>query len=662
MGGIYTLGVSPGTTLRNNHIHDVYNYASVSHGSGLYPDEGSSDILMENNVVYRVSTSPLFMHYGAECTVHNNILAYGGKGQLRRSREDKRCHYSATQNIVYSDHPQMLDGPWKNKDWHLEKNLYWCTSGEPLFAGRDFSTWQAEGNDKGSIIADPLFNDPANGDFTLKPDSPALTLGFKPIDLKQTGLYGDPGWVKLPQKFPDRKRNEIPPPEVVPLSINYSFEDSDPGNSPYDCEVLTSGSASVSISDESAAEGKQSLKFKDAPGLNQRWMPHVVYQCKYTNGVIQLSWDMMNSKELPADFIVELREYTGGSYLTGPVVSVNRNGEVKASGQAVATIPPGVWAHAEIQLTPGAKSPGNYHLKLTIPGQESITRVLPHSNPKFKNITWLGITSNSDSDASFYIDNLRMGTAEELAVPPRVRRRKPTAGKNGARPSLDNGMLAGYWRFDKNEGYTAMDSSGCANHGEIWARPALGEFGSAVFFDDSASHIRIPDAPALHPGKESFSISMWICPENLAVKSNDNRRRFISKNGFPKTWWNMNLTTGGAITVELSDDQNHHFGTSSQARLTEKKWVHLALVIDRKERVARIYLDGQLDAENKIPESFTGSMDVAGKDFYIGSTWQPFTGLLDDVKFYQRPLSEKEIAEEFEKQRAQYTSSKYRIQ
>jgi hypothetical protein len=36
-------------------------------------------------------------------------------------------------------------------------------------------------------VADPMFVDPDNGDFTLRPESPALALGFQPIDVSQAG-------------------------------------------------------------------------------------------------------------------------------------------------------------------------------------------------------------------------------------------------------------------------------------------------------------------------------------------------------------------------------------------------------------------------------------------------------------------------------------------
>ena len=39
-----------------------------------------------------------------------------------------------------------------------------------------------------SISEDPLFEDPAQDDFRLKPDSPAHALGFKDIDMSRIGL------------------------------------------------------------------------------------------------------------------------------------------------------------------------------------------------------------------------------------------------------------------------------------------------------------------------------------------------------------------------------------------------------------------------------------------------------------------------------------------
>jgi hypothetical protein len=55
----------------------------------------------------------------------------------------------------------------------------------------EWASWQAEGFDTHSVIADPLFADPANDDYRLSPRSPAFRLGFKPIPVEKIGPYPD---------------------------------------------------------------------------------------------------------------------------------------------------------------------------------------------------------------------------------------------------------------------------------------------------------------------------------------------------------------------------------------------------------------------------------------------------------------------------------------
>ncbi len=58
-------------------------------------------------------------------------------------------------------------------------------------AATEWEAWRMAGADTRSVVADPLFVDAARGDFTLKPDSPALKLGFEPIPFKEIGPYRD---------------------------------------------------------------------------------------------------------------------------------------------------------------------------------------------------------------------------------------------------------------------------------------------------------------------------------------------------------------------------------------------------------------------------------------------------------------------------------------
>ncbi|MDY0165403.1 MAG: LamG-like jellyroll fold domain-containing protein [Thermoguttaceae bacterium] len=665
MGAIYTLGLSPGTTIRNNHIHDVYNYAQVSHGSGIYPDEGSTGILIENNVVYRVRNSPLFMHYGKECLVRNNILALGDAGQLRRSREDRRCHYVAEGNIVYGgENTAMLDGRWTNHDWQLGRNVYWSTGGEPEFMGMDFPAWQEFGKDEGSIVADPLFVDPENGDFRLKPESPALALGFEPIDVERAGLYGDPEWVELPKQYPNRQRNEVEPPVEPPFVVHFDFEAEEPDAPPRDGTIVAGQhGASVLVAGDHSAGGTQSLKFTDAADQQYTWTPHLYYRPAppYSEGSVKLSWDMRNCPDAPARFFIEVRQLEPGApYRVGPRVWVEKDGTVTAGGQGLGTIPAGEWVNVAIDLELGENAPPTYRLALAVPGRETIVRELPYQSNDFQRIDWLGISSTSNAATVFHIDNLKLGTEEQLAEPPRRRPvpRFETRRRTGE-PANDQ-MLVGHWNFEGSDGYTADDRSGHGNHGEIWSRLAAGEFGTAMLCTAKASHVTIEDHGSLDFGTGDFSIDLWICPTDLPGREDDPRRRFLSKSDHPHTWWVMDITAEGRISLEMGDSNQVSRTSRTQAGIPENAWSHVAVVTDRSKRQVRFYLNGQRDSVHELPAGFTGTLNVPG-DLTLGSTWQPFMGLLDEVRIFRRALGEAEIKAAYEGERERRAGAEYTV-
>lgn len=191
MGCIYTLGVQPGTVERNNVCHDLRRSDSLLYeygGWGIYLDEGSSDILIEDNVVYRTQDSCFHHHGGENDIVRNNIFAYGETSQLQRSIDEPHLSLTFEHNIVYWNSGTLLRGGLDNNQYHFDHNLYYRTDGQPIQFGKwSFAEWQARGQDRDSLIADPLFVDPSAGDFSLKPGSPASKIGFKPIDLSRVG-------------------------------------------------------------------------------------------------------------------------------------------------------------------------------------------------------------------------------------------------------------------------------------------------------------------------------------------------------------------------------------------------------------------------------------------------------------------------------------------
>lgn len=204
MGGIYLLGVQPGTVVRGNLIHDVAKHTYG--GWGIYPDEGSSHLLVENNITYNTQTPGFFQHYGRENVVRNNILAFGREGQVGLGRADEHNAFTFTRNIVVAeseglfldDYAAPLDPPNFISDF----NLFWNVAGKEFVSGKQernesgeevfisritMGRWRELGQDRNSVIADPRFRDLENRDFTLMEDSPAFALGFKPIDMSDVG-------------------------------------------------------------------------------------------------------------------------------------------------------------------------------------------------------------------------------------------------------------------------------------------------------------------------------------------------------------------------------------------------------------------------------------------------------------------------------------------
>ena len=80
-----------------------------------------------------------------------------------------------------------MKGDW-TKQLVTSANCYWNASGPVVFPdGQDLTSRQAADQDIGSIVHDPKFRDPGHGDFKLAPDSPAIALGFQPIDPDAAG-------------------------------------------------------------------------------------------------------------------------------------------------------------------------------------------------------------------------------------------------------------------------------------------------------------------------------------------------------------------------------------------------------------------------------------------------------------------------------------------
>ena len=192
MGGIYTLGIQPDTVISGNVIYNVgcdegaYGYG----GWGIYLDEGSSEMLVENNLVYDCSSETFHQHYGRDNIIRNNIFAFGGEGAFIITKHEEHNSLTATNNIFVTDNATMYAFDTESNWFVDDSNLYWdydrggrVLSGHTtkLFDRDSLVIVKARGYYNNAVFKDPLFKDAANRDFTLAENSPALEIGFKPF-------------------------------------------------------------------------------------------------------------------------------------------------------------------------------------------------------------------------------------------------------------------------------------------------------------------------------------------------------------------------------------------------------------------------------------------------------------------------------------------------
>jgi len=89
---------------------------------------------------------------------------------------------------------------------------------EETEAATEWEAWQMAGADTHSAVADPLFVDAEHGDFTLKPGSPALKLGFEPIPFREIGPYRDNARATWPIREAEGVREHPEWLESVPIN------------------------------------------------------------------------------------------------------------------------------------------------------------------------------------------------------------------------------------------------------------------------------------------------------------------------------------------------------------------------------------------------------------------------------------------------------------
>lgn len=429
MGGVYTLGDNAGSEVANNWIWEVNGYAGNGAPAwGLYTDEGSQGLVFRDNLVARCRDGAIHQHYGRENVYSNNLFLAFSKAGAWRSRAEDHVTVRVLNNVFWWTDP---DGAaWRGggsfasmRDVVADGNLYWCAAGavkETAFKGADWAQWRAQGHDARGALADPLFADPAKGDWRLRPGSPALSAGFRPFDWHAAGVYGtDAAWrACAEERCWDAFEDAPKAPKYRRERLRADFERFPAGNVPHTMGAFAPLDANpgrpgrLAVVNADPAQGRKALRFADAPDLKPDWTPIVTAACGVEAGVAKLAFAL--KVEDGATPTVELRDYSGDEPFTVGVRLTVQKGRFTANGRDLCAARPGVWHDVALALPLSGPRAGRWSLTVTPRGGASArAEFASFLDARFKALTWIGFICYGATSSVWYLDDLRLDTEHE---------------------------------------------------------------------------------------------------------------------------------------------------------------------------------------------------------------------------------------------------------
>ncbi len=194
---IYVSGTGGGNRVRENFIHDCL---SPNMCEAIRCDDDQNDTTIERNIVLRSGGMGTgIASKGTNHVLNNFVIDATGFFQPRGfitlegipvdgSRIERNILLASKSGLRPFLLKNFLDGPNPRfAETITNFNLFWHTT-DPKWAEAHLTSAKAEGMERDSKIADPLFVDPDKGDCRFRPGSPAPGMGIEPVDLRQVGL------------------------------------------------------------------------------------------------------------------------------------------------------------------------------------------------------------------------------------------------------------------------------------------------------------------------------------------------------------------------------------------------------------------------------------------------------------------------------------------
>jgi len=220
--------------------------------------------------------------------------------------------------------------------------------------------------------------------------------------------------------------------------------------------------------------------------------------------------------------------------------------------------------------------------------------------------------------------------------------------------------LGGFWMFDDGAGTNADDSSVSNNDGDLMFGPTWvdGINGGAVNFDGVDDSVDIPNLPAFH--QVPLTAVIWFNLDVLpSVRGERAALITLSHSSEPWSAWGIEIDTDNIPYVYARDNSgsgdpdDYYWFKANSGSLQPGVWYNVALVIDENYKMT-MYVDGQLQSGSRnLPSLLPGNGIIrlgAACNGSIGCLRSD--GSMDDVRFYNRVLSESEMLELYENQEA----------
>jgi hypothetical protein len=193
-----------------------------------------------------------------------------------------------------------------------------------------------------------------------------------------------------------------------------------------------------------------------------------------------------------------------------------------------------------------------------------------------------------------------------------------------------------YFSFDNIQGARVVDESGSGNHGTINGiiYSTNGVVGQAVVFNGIKAFIQVPKTPSLNLNGP-LTMSAWVKPESTEGFTSVLAKEYNFKG------YHLSID-GGAMRASVSGSK----GISGS--IPVRQWTHLVAVCTSSNLLQ--YINGKLvnTADATTPQD-------SSTDLYLGCWMHPvkgpsrfFNGLLDEVRIYNRALSDEEVRHLYE--------------